>query len=59
MLLIMKHTAALDIAKSHLRVALVQALPSDDQIIIGHIRSALEALEGAEGQEVSVQEAVS
>jgi len=33
------------LAKSHLRVALLQSLPADDQIIIGHIREALEALE--------------
>jgi hypothetical protein len=32
-------------ARSHLRVALSQTLPTDDQIIIGHIRSALEKLE--------------
>lgn len=32
-------------AASHLRVALVQALPSDDQIIIGHVRDALALLE--------------
>jgi hypothetical protein len=31
-------------ARSHLRVALSQSLPTDDQIIIGHIRSALEAI---------------
>jgi hypothetical protein len=31
-------------ARSHLRVALSQALPTDDQIIIGHIRSALGAM---------------
>jgi hypothetical protein len=34
----------LDAARSHLRVALSQTLHTDDQIIIGHIRSALEAL---------------
>lgn len=33
-------------AASHLRVALSQALPSDDQIIIGHMRDALALLEG-------------
>lgn len=27
-------------ARAHLAVALVQSLPSDDQIIIGHIREA-------------------
>lgn len=32
-------------AASHLRVALLQATPSDDQIILGHVRDALELLE--------------
>jgi hypothetical protein len=32
-------------AASHLRVALVQATPNDDQIIMGHVRQALNMLE--------------
>ena len=31
---------AINEARSHLKAALVQALPEDDQIIIGHIREA-------------------
>ena len=33
-------------ARTHLYIALVQSLPSDDQIIIGHIRDALRLLGG-------------
>jgi hypothetical protein len=32
-------------AKSHLRVALSQVHPQDDEIIVGHIRDALRLLE--------------
>lgn len=35
-------------AKSHLDVALLQALPSDDQIIVGHIKDASDLLGGAQ-----------
>lgn len=31
----------IDESASHLRVALSQALPEDDQIILAHVRSAL------------------
>lgn len=37
--------AKLEQAASHLRVALLQSLPSDDQIILGHVRQALGALD--------------
>ena len=37
--------AVLDEVLSHLRVALLQVVESDDQIIIGHIREALCLLE--------------
>lgn len=30
----------------HLSAAIVQSLPSDDQIIIGHIQDALDIIEG-------------
>lgn len=33
-------------AVTHLRLALAQALPTDDLIIIGHVRDALTLLEG-------------
>ena len=35
-----------DEARSHLRVALLQVAPSDDPIIVEHIRDALTALGG-------------
>jgi hypothetical protein len=35
---------AIDEAIAHLGAALVQTVPSDDQIIIGHVRSAYTAL---------------
>jgi hypothetical protein len=38
--------AAIEQARTHLRVALLQQHPSDDQIIMGHVRDALAALEG-------------
>ena len=31
---------AIDEARSHLKAVLIQALPSDDSIIIGHVREA-------------------
>lgn len=34
-------------ARSHLAVALVQVHPSDDQIIVGHMRAAQAALDAA------------
>jgi len=37
--------SVMDEAASHLRVALVQILPTDDQIIMGHVREALSLLE--------------
>jgi hypothetical protein len=37
-------------AISHLRCALSQSIPGDDQIIIGHIRSAAEVLEALRGE---------
>jgi len=42
-----KRLCGLKEAASHLRSALVQALPSDDRIIIEHIREALKILESA------------
>ncbi len=33
-------------ARSHLRVALLQVVPSDDEIIMGHMRDALALLGG-------------
>jgi hypothetical protein len=37
---------AIEQARTHLRVALLQQHPSDDQIILGHVRDALAWLEG-------------
>jgi hypothetical protein len=43
------HNALIEIA-SGLRVALLQSLPSDDPIIIGHMRASLATAEAALGK---------
>ena len=37
--------AVVEDARGHLRVALTQAVPADDEIIMGHVRDALALLE--------------
>jgi len=41
------HPGPISEAASHLRIALSQMIPSDDQIIAEHIREALKLLESA------------
>jgi len=45
----------MDEAASHLRVALAQTLPTDDQIIMGHVKDALALLELREPESGAAQ----
>jgi len=46
-------------ARSHLYVALVQSLPSDEPLILGHVREALLLLGGTPPDAVHLERAAS